>query len=72
MADTLLCSTIQSINSETTTFDLIADEQQKDATLDKVREDISLQLKEHPIPFGTKHYFAMWGLVIQDHTYHLH
>ena len=44
MADTLSRSTIQTI----------ADEQQKDVTLDKVKEDTSLQLKEHPVLFGTQ------------------
>ena len=50
VADTL---TIQSIDSVDLTFEFIADEQRKDATLDKLN-DTSLQLKEHPVPFGTK------------------
>ena len=53
MADTLSRSTVQSIDSVNLTFELIADEQRKDATLDKLN-DTSLQLKEHPVPFGTK------------------
>ena len=53
VADTLLRSTIQSIDSVNLTFELIADEQRKDATLEKLN-DTSLQLKEHPVPFGTK------------------
>ena len=53
MADTLSRSTIQYIDSVDLTFELIADEQRKDATLDKLN-DTSLQLKEHPVPFGTK------------------
>lgn len=54
VADTLSRSTIQSIDSETLTFDLIADEQKEDTTLYKIKEDTSLQLKEHSVPFGTK------------------
>ena len=54
VADTLSRSTIQSIDLEDLTFELIADEQQKDATLDKVKDGTSLQLKEHLVPFGTK------------------
>ena len=53
VADTLSRSTIQSINSVDLTFEFIADEQRKDATLDKLK-DTSLQLKEYPVPFGTK------------------
>ena len=53
VADTLSRSTIQSIDSVDLTFELIADEQRKDATLDKLK-DTSLQLKEYPVPFGTK------------------
>ena len=53
VADTLSRSTIQSIDSENLTFELMTDEQRKDATLDKLN-DTSLQLKEHPVPFGTK------------------
>ena len=53
MADTLSRSTIQSIDSVDLTFELIANGQRKDATLDKLN-DTSLQLKEHPVPFGTK------------------
>ena len=53
MADTLSRSTIQSIDSENPTFELIADDQRKDATLDQLN-DTSLQLKEHPVPFRTK------------------
>ena len=50
VTDTLSSSTIQSIDSVDLTFELIADEQRKDATLDKFN-DTSLQLKEQ--------YFAM-------------
>ena len=39
VADTLSRSTIQSIDLENLTFEVIADEQQKDATLDKVKAD---------------------------------
>ena len=53
MADALSRSSIQSIDSVNPTFELIADELRKDATLDKLN-DTSLQLKEHPVPFGTK------------------
>ena len=53
VANTLSRSTIQSIDSVDLTFELIADEQRKDATLDKLN-DTSLQLKEHPVLFGTK------------------
>ena len=53
VADTLSRSTIQFIDSVDLTFELIADEQRKDATLDKLK-DTSLQLKEYPVPFGTK------------------
>ena len=53
VADTLSRSTIQSIDSVNLTFELIADEQRKDATLHK-SNDTSRQLKEHPVPFGTR------------------
>ena len=53
-ADTLLHSTIQSIDSDTLTFDLIVDEQQKDTTLNKVKGNTSLRLKERLVTFGTK------------------
>ena len=59
---------IHSIDSETLTFDLIADEQQADAKLDNVKEDTSLQLKEHPVLFGTKTLFCDVRTGIQDHT----
>ena len=42
------------IGLENLTFEVIADEQQKDATLDKVKVDTSLQLKKHSVPFGTQ------------------
>ena len=54
MVDTLSRPAIQSIDLESVTFELIADEQQKDAMLDKVKDDTSLPLKEHPVPFWTK------------------
>ena len=44
-ADTLSRSTIQSIDSENVTHELIADEQRKDATLDKLK-DTSLHLEQ--------------------------
>ena len=53
VADTLSRSTIQSIDSVDLTFELIVDEQRKDAILDKLN-DTSLHLKEHPVSFGTK------------------
>ena len=54
MADTLSRSTMQSIVLENLTFKLIANEQQNDATLNKVKDDTSLQPKEQPLSFGTK------------------
>lgn len=54
VAETVSRSTIQSTDLENLTFKLIADEQQKDATLDKVKEDTSLQMKENPVPFETQ------------------
>ena len=54
VADTLSRSTIQSIDSENLTFELIAKEQGKDATLENLKKDTSLQLKEYPVPFGTE------------------
>ena len=50
----------------------MADEQQKDATLDKVKADTSLQLKDFPVPLEPKQSSAMSGLVIQHLTYHPH
>lgn len=54
VADTLSCSMIQSIESKPLNFDLIAKEQQKDTTWDTVKQNTSLQLKEHHVPFSTK------------------
>ena len=50
MAGTLSRFTIQSIDSVNLTFKFIADEQRKDATMNKLN-DTSLQLKEYTFVF---------------------
>lgn len=53
VADTLSQSTIQSINAQSLNFDCLAEEQRNDTTLDAVKSNTSLQMKQHPMPLCT-------------------
>lgn len=54
MADTISRSTIQSSDSETLTFDFSAEQQQKGATLTRVKAEPYLKMKENSFSFVSK------------------